>query len=104
MSGNIATSHRYFYYIHPEILETTFSFRKFRAVPCRFRVPLMSFNHFVSNRFRKRKGPLFNYVVSFRLYINGSQSVPVVIESTLRDVFAYKAGAVTYFFLTYNDI
>ena len=37
-----------------EIQETTFSFRKFWAVPCRFRVPLMSFNHVVSNRSQER--------------------------------------------------
>ena len=43
-----------------EILETTFSFRKFRAVPWRFRVPVMSGNHFVTKRFQKRKYPLFN--------------------------------------------
>ena len=40
--------------LNAEILETTFSFRKFRAVPCRFRVPLMSFNHVVSNRSQER--------------------------------------------------
>ena len=43
--------------IQPEILETTFSFHKFWAVPCRFRVPLMSVNHVVLNRsFRNRDG------------------------------------------------
>ena len=26
--------------------------------------------------------------------------IPIFIESTLRDVFVYKVGAVTYFFLT----
>ena len=41
-------------HLHAEILETTFSFRKFRAVPCRFRVPLMSVNHVVSNRSQER--------------------------------------------------
>ena len=31
---------------------------------------------------------------------NLKSPVPIFIESTLRDVFVYKAGAVTYFFLT----
>ena len=51
-----------------EILETTFSFRKFRPVPCRFRVPLMSFYHVVWNRSQNRKYPLLNSVVSFRVF------------------------------------
>ena len=37
-----------------EIPETTFSFPKFRAVPWRFLVPLLSGNRFVSKRFQKR--------------------------------------------------
>ena len=47
-------------YLQAEILETTFSFPKFRAVPWRFRVPLLSGNQFVSKCFQKRKYPLFN--------------------------------------------
>ena len=36
-----------------EILEMTFSFPKFWAVSWRFRVPVLSVNHFVSKRFQK---------------------------------------------------
>ena len=43
-----------------EILETTFSFRNFWGVLWRFRVPVMSGNHFVTKRFQKWKYPLFN--------------------------------------------
>ena len=46
----------YLRHIKAEILETTFSFRKFRAVPCHFRVPLMSVNHVVSNRSQEGTG------------------------------------------------
>ena len=42
-----------------EILETTFAFPKFRAVPWRFRVPILLVNHFVLKRSQKRKYRLF---------------------------------------------
>ena len=38
-----------------KIQETTFSFPKFWAVPWRFRVPVLSVNHFVSKQFQKWK-------------------------------------------------
>ena len=40
--------------LQAEILETTFLFPKFWSVPWRFRVPLLSVNHFVSKCFQKQ--------------------------------------------------
>ena len=56
--------------LETEILETTFSFRNFRAILWCFRVPVMSGNHFVTKRFQKRKYPLFN-IFCFQSFLIG---------------------------------